>query len=499
MKKFFCTTVLTLLIASAAIAGRQDYPEEYLGLPGDNLNLYAVMNLFQESETLEAFERSLNEENTRINNLDLNNDGYVDYLTVSDYVNGNVHTIVIRSVLDRNEFQDVAVFTVEQLRNGEVQIQLIGDEALYGRNYIVEPNYAETPNPGYKGRTVQRKNVTVVTTTYYEVAAWPVIRFIYSPRYVVWRSSWYWGYYPVYWRPWKPFFWHYYYGYHYHWYPHYYTYYRHWHQPRWIHYRDYYYGSVRVYSPNVSHRITAGTYKQTYSRPESRRDGEALYAKTVETRSRSVSSQQADAGRRQSATTAATQSQSRTRSTETSAGSDRRSPATAGSRPVSSETRRSATTQPSTRTQTSNEGRSSTPAARTQTSNEGRSSAPATRTQTSNEGRSSAPATRTQTSSSGRSSTPAARTQSGSSGRSSAPAARTQSGSSGRSSAPAARTQSGSSGRSSAPAARTQSRSSGRSSGTVSSRSSNSRSSGASSKSSSSSGNSDNSSRSSRR
>ncbi len=135
-------------MTSAAIAGRQDYPEEYLGLPGDNLNLYAVMNLFQESETLEAFERSLNEENSRINNLDLNNDGYVDYLTVSDYTSGNVHTIVLRSVLDRNEYQDVAVFTVEQLRNGEVQIQLIGDEALYGRNYIVEPNYAETPNPG---------------------------------------------------------------------------------------------------------------------------------------------------------------------------------------------------------------------------------------------------------------------------------------------------------------------------------------------------------------
>jgi len=55
MKKFFCTTILTVLMASAAIAGRQDYPEEYLGLPGDNLNLYAVMNLFQESETLEAF------------------------------------------------------------------------------------------------------------------------------------------------------------------------------------------------------------------------------------------------------------------------------------------------------------------------------------------------------------------------------------------------------------------------------------------------------------
>ncbi len=375
-------------MASAAIAGRQDYPEEYLGLPGDNLNLYAVMNLFQESETLEAFERSLNEENSRINNLDLNNDGYVDYLTVSDFVSGNVHTIVLRSVLDRNEYQDVAVFTVEQLRNGEVQIQLIGDEALYGRNYIVEPNYAETPNPGYTGRTVQRNNVTVVTTTYYEVAAWPVIRYIYSPRYVIWRSNWYWGYYPVYWHPWRPFFWHHYYGYHYHWYPHYYAHYRHWHQPRWNHYHDYYYGSVRAYSPNVSHRITAGSYKQTYSRPETRRDGEALYASTAGTRSRSVGSQ-ATAGRRQSETAAAAQESSTSRSSSA----------------------------PAARTQSSTSGRSSAPAARSQSSSSGRSSAPAARTQSSSRS-SSVPAARTQ-SSSRSSSTPAARTQSNSSGRSS--------------------------------------------------------------------------------
>ncbi len=60
MKKSVITTVLTLLLASAAIAGSQEFPEEYLGLPGDNLNLYAVMKLFQESETLEGFERDLN-------------------------------------------------------------------------------------------------------------------------------------------------------------------------------------------------------------------------------------------------------------------------------------------------------------------------------------------------------------------------------------------------------------------------------------------------------
>ena len=507
MKKLICTTILTVLMASAAVAGRQDNPEEYLGLPGDNLNLYAVMNLFQESETLEAFEKSLNDENSRINNLDLNNDGYVDYLTVSDYVNGEDHTIVLRSVLDRNESQDVAVFTVEKLRNGEVRIQLIGDEALYGRNYIVEPIYAETPNPGYRGRTVQRNNVTVVTTTYYEVAAWPVISYIYSPRYVIWRSNWYWGYYPAYYRPWAPFYWHAYYGYHSHWYPHYYSCYRHWHEPRWHHYHDYYYTSVRAYSPNVSHRITEGTYRQTYSRPDTRRDGDALYASTEGTRSRSEGRGQSAAGsdRRSSAATG-----SRSAGTgQSAAGSDRRSSAAAGSRSAGNpaavqngESRRTSTSvqnRSDARPAATDRRSESTPAATQGSSNRRVStgtvkSAPASTEssrstgtvrssqppagsrqsavgsrQSTEQGRSSAPAARSQSSNSRSSSAPAARTQSSSGRSSTTVSSRSNSSNSRSSSAPAARTQS-SSRSSSAPAARTQS-SSGRSSATVSSRS----------------------------
>ena len=40
-----------------------------LGLPGDNLDLFAVLDLFQKSKTIEDFEKSLNEEKTGINNL----------------------------------------------------------------------------------------------------------------------------------------------------------------------------------------------------------------------------------------------------------------------------------------------------------------------------------------------------------------------------------------------------------------------------------------------
>src|SRR5690554_2206987 len=154
MKKLVITSVITLLVASWSIVRAQDFPEEYIGLPGDNLNLYAVMKLFQESETLEGFERSLNDENSRINNLDLNGDKYVDYIMVNDYPDGNVHNIVLRVALNERETQDVAVFVVQQVGEATVQLQLIGDEALYGKNYIIEPYYTEggeTPNPAYIG------------------------------------------------------------------------------------------------------------------------------------------------------------------------------------------------------------------------------------------------------------------------------------------------------------------------------------------------------------
>ena len=120
MKKFIITSILAALVTAGPAVMAQDIPDEYLGLPGDNLNLYAVMNLFQESQTLEDFERNLNDANSRINNLDLNGDNLVDYITVNDYVDGNVHNIVLRVALNRNETQDVAVFTVQRFRNGSV-------------------------------------------------------------------------------------------------------------------------------------------------------------------------------------------------------------------------------------------------------------------------------------------------------------------------------------------------------------------------------------------
>src|ERR1035437_10582049 len=66
MKKFIIISILMALFASGNSLMAQDNQGESLGLPGDNLNLYAVMKLFQESKTLEDFERSLNDQNSTI-------------------------------------------------------------------------------------------------------------------------------------------------------------------------------------------------------------------------------------------------------------------------------------------------------------------------------------------------------------------------------------------------------------------------------------------------
>jgi hypothetical protein len=285
MKNLISKMLLSVLVVTGMMVKAQDNSSERLGLPGDNLNLFAVMKLFQESETLEGFEKNLNAEDSKINNLDLDNDGQVDYIRVIDYPVGDAHSIVMRVAMSEREDQDVAVFTVEKDKAGNAQIQLIGDEELYGKDYIVEPYYSDdnqnTPNPGYAGNKQNNDNdhVVVTRTSYVEVAAWPIVRVIYLPDYVVWRSPWYWGYYPHYWHSWSPYYWDYYYGYHYNWYHHYYGHYRYCHTYRYSQWNDNYYHKYRVYSPSVRQYREAGRYNTTYTRPDLRKEGRADFEK----------------------------------------------------------------------------------------------------------------------------------------------------------------------------------------------------------------------------
>lgn len=90
-----------------------------LDLPGDNLNLYAVLKIFQESETLEGFEKKLNDESNHINNLDLNGDNKTDYIEVVDKADGDLHNIALRVAVNKDQQQDVAVIMVQKNKDGK--------------------------------------------------------------------------------------------------------------------------------------------------------------------------------------------------------------------------------------------------------------------------------------------------------------------------------------------------------------------------------------------
>lgn len=178
MKKILiaCSLLFVTILSFAT----QDLPEN----AGDNLDLNEVLNLFEKSASVEDFENQLNSEKNNVNNLDLNEDGFVDYIRVIDYSYGNTHSLTLQVPYSDKEAQDVAVIQIEE--EGDLStVQIIGDEDLYGEGYIIEPGTADS------------KEIV-------NVYNWKPIRHIYSPKYVIWVSPWRYGRFPAHYKPWKP-------------------------------------------------------------------------------------------------------------------------------------------------------------------------------------------------------------------------------------------------------------------------------------------------------
>jgi hypothetical protein len=181
---------LSLLMAGGIAVYGQDQGE----VPGDQFSLEGALELFKKSASPEEFERLLNSSDSRVNNLDLNGDGEIDYIKVIDRNEGNVHAFILQALVSENESQDVAVIELEKLANGKAVLQISGDADVYGIETIIEPTQEVRVNAG-----------TSTARTVVNVWAWPSVQYIYSPYYsYAWVSPWGWGMRPVWWNPWRP-------------------------------------------------------------------------------------------------------------------------------------------------------------------------------------------------------------------------------------------------------------------------------------------------------
>ena len=113
-KRLSFLAVAICLLAIPAFSQNDKDTTAALGLPGDNLDLYAVLTLFQKSKTIEAFEKSLNDEKTGINNLDLNLDKKVDFIKVTTKKDGDAFSFILQVDVTKTETQDVALILVSK-------------------------------------------------------------------------------------------------------------------------------------------------------------------------------------------------------------------------------------------------------------------------------------------------------------------------------------------------------------------------------------------------
>ena len=134
------------------------------------LDLNAVAAAFAESRTVREFEQLLNSSRYMINNLDLNRDGWIDYLRVIETYSGAYHALLIQACLAPSVFQDVATLVAQHMPD-RLYVEVVGDRWLYGANYIVRPVFVKRP------------------------PIWDVFG---RPVYEVWTSPYYYGYYPSY-------------------------------------------------------------------------------------------------------------------------------------------------------------------------------------------------------------------------------------------------------------------------------------------------------------
>ncbi|MBT8233759.1 MAG: hypothetical protein HKO66_12595 [Saprospiraceae bacterium] len=194
MKNSILTLIFSSLLINICLGYSNPNEDE------NDFSLEGVLELFQDSENLEDFETKLNQEDNYISNLDLNEDDKIDYIKVIDIQSDNVHAIVLQIDVDENESQDIAVIEIEKSGEATAHIQIVGDEDIFGEDVIVEPFEVESSQGQDGGPSSEEAFVKIVINVW----GWPCVRYVYHPTYRVYRSPWRWGYYPSYWRPWRP-------------------------------------------------------------------------------------------------------------------------------------------------------------------------------------------------------------------------------------------------------------------------------------------------------
>lgn len=204
--------LICLSMNALSIAAQGQATSDSTGLPGDNFSLQGALELFKKATSPEEFEKLLNTAENKVNNLDLNEDGQIDYIRVINKKENDVQIFVLQALVSDKESQDIAVIELEKTAQDNAVVQIAGDEDIFGVETIIEPGdddnaYNAAGSSLASGPNMEPAEYTNDAAIVVNVWAWPCVRFVYAPSYRLWISPWGWASRPNWWRPWKPLSW----------------------------------------------------------------------------------------------------------------------------------------------------------------------------------------------------------------------------------------------------------------------------------------------------
>ncbi len=112
---------------------------------GDGLDLATIGTLLKKAKNAEDLEKLLNDPATGVNNLDLNEDGKVDYIKVTEYGsdqdNNNGFSLTVEPA--PGEVQEIA--TIDIAKSGDkAEVEVRGNEQIYGQNHYYHSSFGIT-------------------------------------------------------------------------------------------------------------------------------------------------------------------------------------------------------------------------------------------------------------------------------------------------------------------------------------------------------------------
>ena len=157
MKKLFLLIIISSFLMSCNEQPQQTYqtspspPIPVINIVekethlGDNLDLKALGELVRTSKDAESIEKQLNSPGS-INNLDIDGDGNVDYIKVSEYPAGqNIRGFSFTVELTNSDKQEIATIEITQIPGtSQATLNINGNQNVYGNSCNYSSNYSLT-------------------------------------------------------------------------------------------------------------------------------------------------------------------------------------------------------------------------------------------------------------------------------------------------------------------------------------------------------------------